>query len=46
MKGNMFTPSQNVDRQLECLEAEAWTNSSITNEDPAQKTLETGSWRL
>jgi hypothetical protein len=25
MKGNMFTP-QNIHRQLECLEAEAWTN--------------------
>jgi hypothetical protein len=39
MTGNMFTPSQNVDRQVECMVAEAWTGSSITNEEPAKETL-------
>jgi hypothetical protein len=46
MSGNMFTPAQNVDRQLECLEAEAWMNLSITNEDPARETFDKLNWWL
>jgi hypothetical protein len=36
LTGCMFTPSQNLDRQMQCIEAESWTNSSITNEDFAE----------
>jgi hypothetical protein len=38
MTGNMFTPAQNVARQMQCLEAEAWSAYNITNEDPADET--------
>ena len=31
----IFTPSQNIARQLECMIAEAWTQSAITAEDDA-----------
>jgi hypothetical protein len=39
MTGNMFTPSQNVDRQIQCLEAEAWSKHEIIDEEPAPETF-------
>lgn len=35
MVGTMHTPSQNLDRQAECMEVEAWAVNMTTNEDPA-----------
>ena len=35
VSGCMFTPSQNVKRQTQCMLAEAWADHQITNEEPS-----------
>ena len=39
MTGKMAAPSQNLDRQVECILAEAWPQSAICNEDMAKQTV-------